>query len=143
LAVPGASRRLQGRLPGPATGSFVADPAWPSVTLVAPLPAGLEPMNPALAATGPRRHRRAILQAPADQSQHPGECVVPTALAEEMYAPETFGRSATARVVVPWPLPQSGMACPRLRPLPGAAAGNSQCLPPLRPIRLASLVTDT
>jgi hypothetical protein len=105
------------------------------VALVDPLPAGLEPMNPALAITG------AIPQDPADQSQPywwwrwtwyehqnlrdqraeaftsllwegihtytyvarattPGEYVVPPAKAEEMYAPETFGRSGTARVVV-------------------------------------------
>jgi len=30
----------------------------------------------------------------------PGEFVVPPARAEEMYQPETFGRSASARVVV-------------------------------------------
>jgi uncharacterized protein YfaS (alpha-2-macroglobulin family) len=30
----------------------------------------------------------------------PGEFVVPPAKAEEMYAPETFGRGATDRVVV-------------------------------------------
>lgn len=105
------------------------------VALVDPLPAGLEPMNPALAITG------AIPQDPADQSQPywwwrwtwyehqnlrdqraeaftsllwegihtytyvarattPGEYVVPPARAEEMYAPETFGRSGTARVIV-------------------------------------------
>jgi len=30
----------------------------------------------------------------------PGEYVVPPAKAEEMYAPETFGRSSTDRVIV-------------------------------------------
>ncbi len=105
------------------------------VALADPLPAGLEPMNPALAVTG------SIPQDPADQSQPywwwrwtwyehqnlrdqraeaftsllwegihtytyvarattPGEYVVPPAHAEEMYAPETFGRSGTDRVIV-------------------------------------------
>jgi alpha-2-macroglobulin len=30
----------------------------------------------------------------------PGQYVAPSAKAEEMYAPETFGRSATDRVIV-------------------------------------------
>jgi hypothetical protein len=106
------------------------------VALADPLPAGLEPMNPALAVTG------SIPQDPNDQSrggywwwrwtwyEHqnlrdqraeafasllwegihtytyvarattPGEFIVPPARAEEMYAPETFGRSGTDRVVV-------------------------------------------
>jgi hypothetical protein len=112
------------------------------VALVDPLPAGLEPMNPALAVTG---------NIPADQSpqkgadmgrwwwwatywyQHqnlrderveafttllwegvytysyvakattPGSFVVPPAKAEEMYTPETFGRSGSDRVIVEAP----------------------------------------
>ena len=105
------------------------------VALADPLPAGLEPMNPALAVTG------AIPQDPADQAQPywwwrwtwyehqnlrdqraeaftpllwegihtytyvarattPGEYVAPPARAEEMYAPETFGRTGTDRVIV-------------------------------------------
>jgi uncharacterized protein YfaS (alpha-2-macroglobulin family) len=104
------------------------------VALVDPLPAGLEPMNPALAVTG---------KIPADEKsrsasgwwwwawyQHqnmrddrveafttllwegvhdyvyvarattPGEFIVPPSKAEEMYHPETFGRSASDRVIV-------------------------------------------
>ncbi|HEX8354196.1 MAG TPA: alpha-2-macroglobulin family protein [Pyrinomonadaceae bacterium] len=106
------------------------------VALVDPLPAGLEPLNPALAVTG---------SIPAEQKQEPasfgwwwwrpwfehqnlrddraeaftslmwegvytysyvarattpGSFVVPPAKAEEMYAPETFGRGASDRVVV-------------------------------------------
>jgi uncharacterized protein YfaS (alpha-2-macroglobulin family) len=107
------------------------------VALVDPLPAGLEPMNPALAVTGP------IPQDPNTQKQQakywwwystwyehqnlrderveafttllwegvwsydyvarattPGNFVVPPAKAEEMYFPETFGRSGSDRVIV-------------------------------------------
>jgi uncharacterized protein YfaS (alpha-2-macroglobulin family) len=127
--------------------TMVADAARTHVALIDPLPAGLEPLNPALAvsATPP--------QFPSDDDdddggfgpeprfdldwcwcwnwyQHqnlrddraeaftsylpggvytfsytarattPGAFVVPPARAEEMYAPETFGRSSSARVVV-------------------------------------------
>jgi len=107
------------------------------VALVDPLPAGLEPMNPALAVTGP------VPQDPSEQKSRgpywwwyapwyehqnlrverveafaallwegvhdysyvarattPGTFVVPPTKAEEMYMPETFGRSGTDRVVV-------------------------------------------
>jgi hypothetical protein len=106
------------------------------VALADPLPAGLEPMNPALAVTG------SIPQDPADTSsggfwwwrrtwyEHqnlrdqraeafasllwegihtytyvarattPGTFIAPPAKAEEMYAPEVFGRSGTDRVIV-------------------------------------------
>ena len=107
------------------------------VALVDPLPAGLEPMNPALAVTG-----TVPLDPSAQQSggrywywqstwyEHqnlrderveaftsllwegvynytyvarattPGAFVVPPTKAEEMYAPETFGRSASDKVIV-------------------------------------------
>jgi uncharacterized protein YfaS (alpha-2-macroglobulin family) len=105
------------------------------VALVDPLPAGLEPQNPALAVTG------TLPEDPEAQSgtywwwrgpwyQHqnmrderveaytsllwdgvytysyvasattPGQFVVPPTKAEEMYTPETFGRSASDRVIV-------------------------------------------
>ncbi|MBI3928043.1 MAG: hypothetical protein HY319_21045 [Armatimonadetes bacterium] len=107
------------------------------VALVDPLPAGLEPMNPALAVTG------TVPLDPAEQQSRgpwwywlgtwyehqnmrderveaftsllwggvynytyvarattPGEFVVPPTKAEEMYSPETFGRSGTDRVKV-------------------------------------------
>ena len=107
------------------------------VALVDPLPAGLEPMNPALAVTG------TVPNDPAQQQSRgpwwywmgtwyehqnmrderveaftsllwegvygynyvarattPGAFVVPPTKVEEMYAPETFGRSATDRVIV-------------------------------------------
>ncbi len=117
--------------------SMVAENRRYHVALVDPLPAGLEPMNPALAVTGP------IPQDPAAQKsggnywwwsrtwyEHqnmrderveaftsllwdgvheytyvarattPGNFVVPPSKAEEMYFPETFGRSASDRVIV-------------------------------------------
>lgn len=107
------------------------------VAMVDPLPAGLEPMNPALAVTG------TVPNDPAQQQSRgpwwywmgtwyehqnmrderveaftsllwegvygysyvarattPGSFVVPPTKVEEMYAPETFGRSATDRVIV-------------------------------------------
>jgi uncharacterized protein YfaS (alpha-2-macroglobulin family) len=107
------------------------------VALVDPLPAGLEPMNPALAVTG------TVPNDPAAQASRgpwwywmgtwyehqnmrderveaftsllwegvygytyvarattPGTFVVPPTKVEEMYAPETFGRSASDKVVV-------------------------------------------
>jgi uncharacterized protein YfaS (alpha-2-macroglobulin family) len=117
--------------------SMVAENRRYHVALVDPLPAGLEPMNPALAVTGP------IPQDPTSQKssgpywwwsrtwyEHqnmrderveaftsllwegvydynyvarattPGNFVVPPTKAEEMYMPETFGRSASDRVIV-------------------------------------------
>ena len=117
--------------------SMVAENRRYHVALVDPLPAGLEPMNPALAVTGP------IPQDPKQQSSRgpywwwsstwyehqnmrdermeafasmlwegvheytyvarattPGSFIVPPAKAEEMYMPETFGRSASDKVVV-------------------------------------------
>ncbi|KMQ49855.1 Large extracellular alpha-helical protein [Chitinispirillum alkaliphilum] len=103
------------------------------VALVDPIPAGLEPLNPALAVTGtlPRDSSNRIgswwsgrwfeHQNLRDERAEafstllyggvynyvyyalattPGEFVVPPAKAEEMYAPETFGRSGSDRVVV-------------------------------------------
>ena len=107
------------------------------VAVVDPLPAGLEPMNPALATTGP------IPQDPTEQKSRgaywwwygpwyehqnmrderveafasllwegvhrydyvarattPGNFIVPPTKAEEMYMPETFGRSGSDRVIV-------------------------------------------
>ncbi|AWV89353.1 Ig-like domain-containing alpha-2-macroglobulin family protein [Bradymonas sediminis] len=107
------------------------------VALVDPLPAGLEPLNPALAVTEPipadanaakpaspywwwyrpwyshqnLRDERAEAFAPylgagvheytyVTRATTPGEFVVPPTKAEEMYSPETFGRTGTARVIV-------------------------------------------
>ncbi|WP_162687548.1 Ig-like domain-containing alpha-2-macroglobulin family protein [Bradymonas sediminis] len=107
------------------------------VALVDPLPAGLEPLNPALAVTEAvpedtnaakpaspywwwyrpwyehqnLRDERAEAFAPilgagvfeysyVTRARTPGEFVVPPTKAEEMYNPETFGRSGTARMVV-------------------------------------------
>jgi uncharacterized protein YfaS (alpha-2-macroglobulin family) len=107
------------------------------VALVDPLPAGLEPLNPALAVTGalpedPRapgperpywswlmpwyehqnlRDDRAeafstLVWAGVHEYSYvarattPGRFVAPPAHAEEMYFPETFGRSSTDRVIV-------------------------------------------
>ncbi len=107
------------------------------VALVDPLPAGLEPLNPALAVTedvptntrpkqaqGPYwwwfrpwyvhqnlRDERAEAFAPmvwagvheysyVARATTPGRYVVPPTKAEEMYHPETFGRTGTARMVV-------------------------------------------
>ncbi len=117
--------------------TMVAENRRYHVALVDPLPAGLEPMNPALAVTGP------IPQDPQSQQNQgrywwwyrtwyehqnlrderveaftsllwegiydytyvarattPGNFVVPPTKAEEMYFPETFGRSGTDRVIV-------------------------------------------
>ena len=111
------------------------------VALVDPLPAGLEPLDPALAATGPLpadpegesrsrascwwwsrtwyehsglRDERAeaftsLLWAGVHTYSYvtrattPGTFVAPPAKAEEMYHPETFGRSATDKVVIEAP----------------------------------------
>lgn len=107
------------------------------VALVDPLPAGLEPLNPALAVTESvpedtnaakptspywwwyrpwyshqnLRDERAEAFAPqvgagvheysyVTRATTPGEFVVPPTKAEEMYSPETFGRSGTAKMVV-------------------------------------------
>lgn len=106
------------------------------VALVDPLPAGLEPMNPALAVTGsiPDDEKDQNAKRPwwwwrqwfehqnmrderveaftsllwegvydysyVARATTPGTFVVPPAKAEEMYAPETFGRSASDRVVI-------------------------------------------
>lgn len=104
------------------------------VALVDPLPAGLEPLNPALAVTGEvpadpksskgnwwwsrpwyehQNVRDERVEAFASivwagvhtysyvaRATTPGEFVVPPPKAEEMYQPETFGRGATAKVVV-------------------------------------------
>ena len=107
------------------------------VTLVDPLPAGFEPLNPELETTaaipddpeddedvGPywwwyrpwyehqnlRDTRAEVFASSLWEGVHtysyvarattPGTFVVPPARAEELYHPETFGRSGTARVVV-------------------------------------------
>jgi alpha-2-macroglobulin len=103
------------------------------VALVDPMPAGLEPLNPMLAVTGPvpvdeepgnrtywwwqwfehqnlRDDRAEAFTSllPAGTYEYtyvarattPGTFVVPPTKAEEIYAPETFGRSATDTVIV-------------------------------------------
>jgi uncharacterized protein YfaS (alpha-2-macroglobulin family) len=107
------------------------------VALVDPLPAGLEPLNPALAVTEAipdrqdnqqnrsgywwwyrpwyshqnLRDERAEAFAPqlwagvhdysyVTRATTPGQFVVPPTKAEEMYHPETFGRTGTDRVVI-------------------------------------------
>jgi hypothetical protein len=107
------------------------------VALVDPLPAGLEPMNPALAVTGSIPEEQTEERQPSfgwwwwrpwfehqnlrdDRAEAftslmwegvytytyvarattPGLFVVPPAKAEEMYAPETFGRGQSDRMVV-------------------------------------------
>ena len=117
--------------------TMVAENRRYHVALVDPLPAGLEPMNPAIAVTGPIPQDK---QAQKDQGRYwwwfrtwyehqnmrderveafttllwegvweytyvarattPGNFVVPPSKAEEMYFPETFGRSASDRVIV-------------------------------------------
>jgi uncharacterized protein YfaS (alpha-2-macroglobulin family) len=117
--------------------SMVAENRRYHVALVDPLPAGLEPMNPALAVTGPipqdpsaqkssgaywwwsrtwyehqnmRDERVEAFTSLLWEGVHeytyvarattPGNFVVPPSKAEEMYMPETFGRSASDRVIV-------------------------------------------
>jgi hypothetical protein len=114
-------------------------PSGPILTTPSdPLPAGLEPLNPALAVTGgqptpppggiaPRRggwwwrgtwyqHQNlrddraeafsSLVRAGVHSYSYvarattPGTFVVPPAKAEEMYQPETFGRSSSAKVIV-------------------------------------------
>jgi hypothetical protein len=98
------------------------------VALVDPMPAGFEAMNPELATTGPipadkaktawawwehqnLRDERAeaftqLLWEGVHQYSYvvrattPGTFVVAPAKAEEMFMPETFGRSASDRVVI-------------------------------------------
>ncbi len=123
----GARVRVRLTMVAPGRRSFVA--------LVDPLPAGLEPMNPALAVTGsvpedPSKSQDGYWWWRGTWYQHqnmrderveafttylwdgvfeysyvatattPGRFVVPPAKAEEMYDPETFGRSGTDRVWV-------------------------------------------
>ena len=124
----GARVRVQITLVAPARRYHVA--------LTDPLPAGLEPLNPALATTGtlpqdPQgdtgtrrygwwgpwyehqnlRNQRAEAFASllwegvyaysyVARATTPGTFIAPPAKAEEMYAPETFGRSGAERVVV-------------------------------------------
>lgn len=115
--------------------SLVVESRRYHVALVDPLPAGLEPLNPALAVTGalpqdPSTARGAGWWWPRTWYEHqnmrderveafsslvgagvyeysyiarattPGDYIVPPAKAEEMYFPETFGRSASDRVRV-------------------------------------------
>lgn len=116
--------------------SMVAESRRYHVALVDPLPAGLEPMNPALAVTGPipqdpdtaktdrywwlsrtwyehqnlRDERVEAFASLLWEGVHeytyvarattPGTFVVPPTKAEEMYHPETFGRSASDKVIV-------------------------------------------
>ncbi len=120
--------------------SMVATSRRYHVALVDPIPAGLEPMNPALAVTGeipkdPKANdassknnrywywsrtwyehqnmRDERVEAFASllwdgvwdytyvaRATTPGTFVVPPAKAEEMYSPETFGRSAGDRLIV-------------------------------------------
>lgn len=118
--------------------SMVATSRRYHVALVDPIPAGLEPMNPALAVTGeiPKDPKAAEQQGGrywfwqrtwyehqnmrderveafasllwdgvweynyVARATTPGTFVVPPAKAEEMYSPETFGRSGGDRVIV-------------------------------------------
>ena len=117
--------------------SMVAESRRYHVALVDPLPAGLEPMNPALAVTGPvpqdpkpakgadrywwwwstwyehqnlRDERVEAFTSLLWEGVHeytyvarattPGTFVVPPTKAEEMYHPETFGRSSSDKVIV-------------------------------------------
>ena len=119
--------------------TMVADARRTNIALIDPLPAGLEPLNSALAvSTTPRpdqpagaadsfwcwcwtwydhvnlRDDRAEAYAAwlgagvyeytyEARATTPGEFVVPPARAEEIYAPEVFGRSASTRVTVTSP----------------------------------------
>ncbi len=114
--------------------TMVADSRRTHVALVDPLPAGLEPLNPALAVTGPipevegpdirpiwwwwqwfehqnlRDDRAEVFASllPAGTYEYtyvarattPGTFIVPPTKAEEIYAPETFGRAASDLVIV-------------------------------------------
>ncbi len=110
--------------------TMVNDSRRTNMALIDPLPAGFEPLNPALAVTGDvdvrddsgwwqwtwYRHQNlrddraeafaSYLWAGTHEYSYvarattPGAFVVPPARAEEIYAPEVFGRSATDRVIV-------------------------------------------
>ena len=110
--------------------TMVNDSRRTNMVLIDPLPAGFEPLNPALAVTGPvdaggggdwwwrtwYRHQNLrddraeafalYLWAGTHEYSYvarattPGTFVVPPAKAEEIYAPEVFGRSGTDRVIV-------------------------------------------
>jgi uncharacterized protein YfaS (alpha-2-macroglobulin family) len=118
--------------------TLVADSRRTDVALIDPLPAGFEPLNPALVGTPTpqaddtgdvarpvfdswwywswfdhqnlRDDRAEAFSSVLDAGTYeyvyvarattPGSFVVPPARAEEMYAPETFGRSAGERVIV-------------------------------------------
>ena len=110
--------------------TMVNDSRRTNMVLIDPLPAGFEPLNPALAVTGEvdvrssagwwwwtwyqhqnLRDDRAeafarYLWAGTHKYSYvarattPGTFVVPPARAEEIYAPEVFGRSGTDRVIV-------------------------------------------
>ena len=110
--------------------TMVNDSRRTNMALIDPLPAGFEPLNPALAVTGEvdvrssagwwwwtwYRHQNLrddraeafarYLWAGTHEYSYvarattPGSFVVPPAKAEEIYAPEVFGRSATDRVIV-------------------------------------------
>ena len=110
--------------------TMVNDSRRTNMVLIDPLPAGFEPLNPALAVTGEidarggadwwwrtwYRHQNlrddraeaftSYLWAGTHEYSYvvrattPGTFVVPPAKAEEIYAPEVFGRSATDRVIV-------------------------------------------
>ena len=110
--------------------TMVNDSRRTNMVLIDPLPAGFEPLNPALAVTGEvdvrdgsgwwwwtwYRHQNLrddraeafafYLWAGTHEYSYvarattPGTFVVPPAKAEEIYAPEVFGRSGTDRVIV-------------------------------------------
>lgn len=113
--------------------TMVADGRHNNMALVDPLPAGLEPVNPALSASADppidpfaresswwwwtwyehqqlRDDRAEVFSTWLWAGTHeytyvarattPGEFVVPPAKAEEIYAPEVFGRSASDRVII-------------------------------------------
>ncbi len=109
--------------------SMVNDNRRYQVALVDPLPAGLEPLNPELANTGSipsdpkdnwwgawyqhqnlRDERAEAFTSLLWEGTHeytyvarattPGDFVVPPPKAEEMYAPETFGRGASDHLIV-------------------------------------------
>jgi hypothetical protein len=124
--------------------TMVADARRTHVALVDPLPAGLEPVNPALEVSQtfpppPESSTESSTESSSDamswcwcwqwfehqnmrddrveaftsylaggtyeytyiaRATTPGQFVVPPAKAEELYAPEVFGRSASATVVV-------------------------------------------
>lgn len=110
--------------------TMVNDSRRTNMALIDPLAAGFEPLNPALAVTGDvdvrddsgwwwwtwYRHQNlrddraeafaSYLWAGTHEYSYvvrattPGSFVVPPARAEEIYAPEVFGRSATDRVIV-------------------------------------------